>query len=76
MFGAVAAGKAAGGFDTIMDAAAVMAKVKEQTYKPIGKNATIYDRLFAEYRVLHDYFGRGPNDVMKRLKAIRKEVKG
>lgn len=76
MFGAVAAGKAAGGFDTIMDAAAVMAKVKEQTYKPVKENAAVYDRLFAEYRLLHDYFGRGANDVMKRLKNIRKEVKG
>lgn len=76
MFGAVAAGKADGGFDTIMDAARVMAKVKEQTYRPIGENTAIYDRLFAEYRILHDYFGRGANDVMKRLKAIRKEVKG
>ena len=76
MFGAVAAGKADGGFDTIMDAARVMAKVKEQTYRPIGENTASYDRLFAEYRILHDYFGRGANDVMKRLKAIRKEVKG
>jgi len=76
MFGAVAAGKKAGGFDTIMDAARVMAKVKEQTYKPISENAAIYDRLFAEYRTLHDYFGRGANDVIKRLKTIRKEVKG
>jgi len=76
MFGAVAAGKAAGGFDTIMEAAAVMAKVKEHTYKPVKENAAVYDRLFAEYRLLHDYFGRGANDVMKRLKNIRKEVKG
>jgi len=33
-----------------------------------------YDRLYAEYQVLHDYFGRGANDVMKRLKALRKET--
>ena len=33
------------------------------------------DKLFAEYRTLHDYFGRGGNDVMKRLKGMRKEVK-
>ena len=76
MFGAVAAGKAVGGFDTIRDAAAVMAKVRDYTYKPFSENAEAYDRLFAEYRILHDYFGRGTNDVMKRLKLIRKEVKG
>ena len=33
----------------------------------------IYDKLFAEYVTLHDYFGRGANDIMKRLKAIKKE---
>ena len=75
MFGAVAAGKTAGGFDTIQEAAEVMAKVKEQVYKPIPENTAIYNRLFAEYRILHDYFGRGSNDVMKRLKLIRKDVR-
>ncbi|MFZ2287669.1 MAG: ribulokinase [Bacteroidales bacterium] len=76
MFGAVAAGKAAGGFDTIMEAAAVMAKVRENAYKPVPENAGVYDRLFAEYRILHDYFGRGTNDVMKRLKLMKKVTRG
>jgi L-ribulokinase len=76
MFGALAAGKAAGGYDTIQDAAAVMAKVKDYTYKPIAANVTAYKKLYAEYKILHDYFGRGANDVMKRLKDIRKEVRG
>ena len=34
-------------------------------------NAAVYDDLFAEYKILHDYFGRGANDVMKRLKQIK-----
>jgi L-ribulokinase len=76
MFGAVAAGKKAGGFDTIQQAADVMAKVKPITYKPIPGNSDIYKKLYAEYKILHDYFGRGSNDVMKRLKDIKKEVKG
>jgi len=76
MFGAVAAGRTAGGFDTIREAAAVMAKVRDYTYKPFSENAEAYDRLFADYRILHDYFGRGTNDVMKRLKLIKKEVRG
>jgi L-ribulokinase len=76
MFGAVAAGRMAGGFDTIQEAATVMAKVKDDTYKPIPLNADVYKKLYAEYRTLHDYFGRGTNDVMKRLKDIRKEVRG
>lgn len=71
MFGAVAAGRAAGGYDTIVEAAAHMAHLKEETYVPNPAHRAAYDELFAEYRVLHDYFGRGDNDVMKRLKAIR-----
>jgi L-ribulokinase len=74
MFGALAAGKARGGFDSINDAVTVMAKLKEVTYKPIPKNAEVYNKLYAEYTILHDYFGRGGNDVMKRLKALKKEV--
>jgi L-ribulokinase len=35
----------------------------------------VYDRLFAEYVTIHDYFGRGANDVMRRLKALRREVR-
>lgn len=75
MFGAVAAGMAAGGFDTIQEAAAVMAKVKDYTYRPVAENARTYNRLFAEYRTVHDYFGRGTNEVMKRLKQIKKEAR-
>ncbi len=76
MFGAVAAGKKAGGFDTIQEAAAAMAKVRDYTYKPIPPNVAAYKKLYAEYKILHDYFGRGANDVMKRLKDIKKEVRG
>jgi len=75
MFGAVAAGKAAGGYDTIFNAARHMARLKEKTYKPIQENRQVYDRLFAEYRRLYDYFGRGENSVMKNLKAIRDKVR-
>jgi L-ribulokinase len=49
--------------------------VKDYIYRPQAENVRIYDRLFAEYRSLHDYFGRGNNDVMKRLKEIRKEAR-
>jgi L-ribulokinase len=75
MFGAVAAGKKAGGFDTIQESANVMAKVKPVSYKPIQENMAVYKKLYAEYKILHDYFGRGANDAMKRLKEIKKEAK-
>lgn len=75
MFGAVAAGKKAGGFDTIQEAAKIMAKVKQVSYKPVAANMAVYKKLYAEYKTLHDYFGRGENDVMKHLKEIKKEAK-
>ncbi|MFZ0533624.1 MAG: ribulokinase [Anaerolineales bacterium] len=75
MFGAVAAGKSAGGYDTIYDAAQTMAHLKDETFKPNPENQKVYDELFAEYLRLHDYFGRGENDVMKTLKRIKVEAK-
>ncbi|NLO47023.1 MAG: ribulokinase [Clostridiales bacterium] len=73
MFGAVAAGKAAGGYDNIVECAKVMGKIKE-TYYPIPENIRVYEKLYAEYKLLHDWFGRGGNDVMKRLKKIKSEA--
>lgn len=71
MHGAVAAGSAVGGYDSIMDASLRMARLREESYQPIAENKAIYDKLFAEYVTLHDYFGRGENDVMKRLKVLK-----
>lgn len=75
MFGAVAAGAAKGGYDSIFDAAKAMGKVEERTYKPIPENVEAYQKLYAEFKLLHDYFGRGENDVMKRLKNIKAEAR-
>jgi L-ribulokinase len=74
MFGAVAAGKAAGGYDSIFEAAQKMAHLKDELYRPDPQNTKVYDRLYAEYLRLHDYFGRGENNVMKTLKQIKSEV--
>ena len=74
IFAAVAAGKDAGGFADVFNAARRMGKVKEAAYEPVAEHAQVYDRLYAEYKRLHDYFGRGENDVMKRLKALKKQA--
>ena len=74
MFGALAAGKAAGGYDSILEAAQNMARLQDVIYRPIPENSEVYKRLFAEYLRLHDYFGRGENNVMKNLKNIRNSV--
>lgn len=73
MWGAVAAGKANGGYDDIAQAAVKMAGIKDKVFKPISENHAIYSKLFAEYKKLHDYFGRGENNVMKTLKKIKEE---
>ncbi|MFL0554116.1 ribulokinase [Paenibacillus barengoltzii] len=74
MFAAVAAGAEAGGYDSILDAAQNMARVKEETFKPIPAHVDVYEKLYQEYSHLHDYFGRGANDVMKRLKRIKQSA--
>ncbi len=75
MFGAVAAGSERGGYDNIVEAAKVMSKLKDVVYKPIPQNVKVYDTLYGEYKILHDYFGRGENNVMKRLKEIKKKTR-
>lgn len=75
MFGAVAAGKEKGGYDSIFEAAKIMGKVEERIYKPIPENVAAYRKLYEEFKQLHDYFGRGANDVMKRLKKIKADAK-
>jgi L-ribulokinase len=76
MFGAVAAGRARGGYDTIFEAAQEMARLQDVSYVPIPDNQAVYAELYAEYVTLYDYFGRGENDVMKRLKSLRARIRG
>ncbi|MFC1735353.1 ribulokinase [Candidatus Hydrogenedentota bacterium] len=71
IFGAYAAGKEGGGYDSLEEAANSMASLKEEHYSPIPENQAVYEKLYAEYRKLHDYFGRGANDVMKTLKSLK-----
>ncbi len=74
MHGAVAAGRDAGGHATIVEAAHKMACVQRKSYRPHPRRHEIYDSLFKEYQTLHDYFGRGANDVMKRVKELKLRV--
>jgi len=75
MFGAVAAGAEAGGYATIADASRAMARLKDRVFEPIEANRVAYDPLYREYVKLHDYFGRGGNNVMKTLKALRSQAR-
>ena len=74
MFGALVAGKANGGYNTIYEAAANMVKLKKDVYKPISENVVTYKFLYEEYKKLHDYFGCGENNVMKKLKKLKSGI--
>ena len=73
---AIHASVAAEVYPTIAEAADKMGKLKDEVVHPIPENQHIYDQLYAEYRKLYDYFGRGDNNVMKTLKHIRNTAKG
>ena len=72
---AMHAAVAAGVYPNIQAAAEKMASSTDEVVQPIAENTAIYDQLYAEYVTLHDYFGRGENDVMKRLKKLRNQVR-
>lgn len=74
IYASLAAGKARGGYDHVSDAVEAMGCKKYTEFHPIEQNQMIYEKLYREYRELHDYFGRGGNDVMKRLLQYRKEA--
>ena len=61
-------------YPDIHAAAEKMGKLKAGVVQPNALNQKLYDRLFAEYQTLYDTFGRGANDVMKRLKALKHEA--
>ncbi|MBI3696109.1 MAG: ribulokinase [Acidobacteria bacterium] len=67
MHGAVAAGY----YKDIAEAAGHMAGLQDRCYQPDPAAHAVYNQLYQEYRTLHDYFGRGANPVLKRLRAIR-----
>lgn len=71
---AIHAAVAAGAYADVPTAAKAMGKVRKAVYVPDEDRAQAYDRLFAEYRELHEHFGRGVG-AMRRLKAIRREAR-
>jgi L-ribulokinase len=68
---AIHAAVAAGCYPDVPAAAEAMGGKHRAVYLPDPASADVYDRLYAEYLLLHDYFGRGGNEVMHRLRAIR-----
>jgi L-ribulokinase len=70
IYGAVAAGL----YQDVFAASAAMGGKVTNQYEPNEEVSAQYDPIYAEYVKLHDYFGRGGNDVMYTLRAIQKNV--
>ncbi len=75
IYAACAAGSEAGGYDSLLEATEHMGAPLDVTYTPNECDCAAYDKLYAEYITLHDFFGRGGNNVMKRLRRISDEAK-
>ena len=73
---AIGAAVAADVYPNMQAAVAAMHAKPDRTYLPNAAEHAVYDRLYAEYKTLHDYFGRGENGVMARLRALCAERKG
>ncbi|WP_434533183.1 ribulokinase [Amycolatopsis carbonis] len=68
---ALHAAVAAGAHPDITAASRAMGSVHRDVYRPVPANVRAYDELYADYRELHDHFGRGGSDVLHRLAARR-----
>ncbi|HZU56358.1 MAG TPA: ribulokinase [Actinocrinis sp.] len=71
---AIHAAVAAGAYPDVPAAARAMGKIERAAYTPDPQRAAAYEALYAEYLRLHDYFGRGANEVLHRLRELRIEA--
>ncbi len=69
LYGAVAAGV----LPDLTAASQLVQTGEAVLYQPDTANSLIYDKLYAEYCLLHDLLGKEGPAVMKRLLAIRQE---
>lgn len=72
MLGIAAAPSAITGCNGLIEIAEKLGRHGDTVYKPNVENKEAYDQLYQEYKTLLDYFGKGANDVMKRLNKLRK----
>lgn len=70
---AAAVGPERGGYVDICEATRRMTKAPAKRYHPDPQIAETYDALYGEYKKLHDHFGRGSTDVMRRLRLLSSE---
>ena len=71
--GAAIYAAAAAGCGDIYEMVDAMGDRSCRIFEPNSRNQEVYDELYGEYKRLHDYFGKGENAVMERLRAIAKK---
>ena len=71
ILGIAAAPEQVSGYKNVGEVVERLGKIDNEIYCPDPENVIVYEKLYEEYKTLHEYFGMGQNDVMKRLKAIR-----
>jgi len=81
IYGAVVAGPAAGGYDSVEAAQSAMCGLKSKAYTPDPKRHEVYNALFRLYHQLHDAFGTSSyrdslHNVMKYLINLRDKARG
>lgn len=74
ILGVAAAKPEVTGYHNIEEIVGAIGKQKEEVYQPQNENAFVYDRLYQEYQILQEYFGKGNNDIIKRLNKLRREA--
>ncbi len=70
LYGAVAGGH----LPDFAAAGELLAQTDELLYQPDTANHLLYDKLYQEYCLLHDCFGKEGPSLMKRLKKMRQEA--
>jgi len=74
IYAAAASGERHGGYGSLKEAMQHMCSPVKEEFLPIRENTHIYDKLFLEYRLLHDVFGT-KDGLMSRLLNIRRDAK-
>jgi L-ribulokinase len=75
ILGALAAGPERGGFKSMEEAIGRMTRPPAQVFIPDAASERAYEKLFEIYRRCHDLFGRQHTNVMKELKALKRQTR-
>lgn len=70
---AIHAAVAAGEYGTVREAADAMGKLNHNVYIPNPPAVEAYNALYAQYKILHDAFGKRPS-LMHQLRKIKREA--